>query len=467
MVMLREARRCFEELECLLWVARGRTELAASGMINRDIGAALSSAPRRLRPIWRGSTASWASMYAQSSGTTWLAPANNRGGLVPICGFTTHTADTRRGALPTSRRRKVPMCTEPHDSPGAAASVTIRPEPDAALSDPVSLVAVDAVRLTTLVDNYTDLLMPDEGPVRRHSFAAVAAQPRLSAGLVQPAEGYDVPVAEHGFSMLVTVTRAGHDHHLLFDAGMTPDGLADNMRRLGLSPFDIELIVLSHGHTDHVTGLDGLVRWLGPTNLPLVVHPGAFTKRRIAIPGGAEIRLPCPSGTALREAGLEVIERRQPSLLFDDSVLITGEVDRTTPFEHGMPFHEAYTDGVWEPDPLIVDDQALVVHVAGHGLVVLTGCGHAGIVNIVRYARRLTGIDTVSAVVGGFHLSGAAFEPLITPTVAALSEIGAEVIIPTHCTGWRAARAFAAAMPEAFVQNTVGARLELRHEQRI
>ncbi|HEX9176173.1 MBL fold metallo-hydrolase [Mycobacterium sp.] len=357
------------------------------------------------------------------------------------------------------------MCTEPHLHPGAAVSSTIRPEPAVALADPVTLMPVDAVTLTTLVDNSTDLLLADHGPVRRHGLLAAAAATRLATNVLDTGETYDVPLAEHGFSMLVTVTRDGHDHHLLFDAGMTPDGLCDNMRRIGLSPFDIELVVLSHGHSDHVTGLDGFIRAVGPSNLPVVVHPGAFTKRRIAIPGLLELELPSPSRGALREGGLDVVERRQSSLLFDNSVLITGEVDRTTDFEHGMPFHEALTDGAWAPDPLILDDQALIVHVAGHGLVVLTGCGHAGIVNIVRYARRLTGIDTVAAVVGGFHLSGPAFEPIIQPTVDALAAIGAEAIIPAHCTGWRAAHALAQAMPHAYIPNSVGSRLELRNEQ--
>ena len=353
------------------------------------------------------------------------------------------------------------MCTEPHHHAGAAASWGIRPEPAQPPADPITLSPVDAVTLTTLVDNSTDLLLIDQGPVRRAGLLAAAEAPRLATNVLDTGEAYDVPLAEHGFSMLVTVTRAGRDHHLLFDAGMTPDGLSSNMRRLSLSPFDIEMVVLSHGHSDHVTGLDGFIRSVGPSNLPLVVHPGAFTKRRIAIPGLFELELPSPSRTALREAGLEVIERRQPSLLFDNSVLITGEVDRTSDFERGMPFHEALTDGTWGPDPLIVDDQALIVHVGGHGLVVLTGCGHAGIVNIVRYARRLTGIDTVAAVVGGFHLGGPAFEPIIKPTVDALTEIGAEAIIPAHCTGWRAAQAFAQAMPDAYIPNSVGSRLEL------
>ena len=355
------------------------------------------------------------------------------------------------------------MCTEPHH-PGAAAFSGIRPE-TAPPSDPVTLIPVDGVTLTTLVDNSTDLLLPDQGPVRRRGLLAAATAPRLVSNVLDTGETYDIPLAEHGFSVLVTVSRAGHDHHLLFDAGMTPNGLTDNMRRFGLSPSDIELIVLSHGHSDHVTGLDGFVRSVGPANLPLVVHPGAFTKRRIAIPGSLELELPSPSRSALREAGLEVVERRQSSLLFDNSVLITGEVDRTTDFERGMPFHEALIDGAWAPDPLILDDQALVVHVAGHGLVVLTGCGHAGIVNIVRHARRLTGIDTVAAVVGGFHLSGPAFEPIIKPTVDALAEIGAEAIIPAHCTGWRAAHALALAMPNAYIPNSVGSSLELRNAQ--
>jgi 7,8-dihydropterin-6-yl-methyl-4-(beta-D-ribofuranosyl)aminobenzene 5'-phosphate synthase len=357
------------------------------------------------------------------------------------------------------------MCTEPPHHPGVVAPTFIRPEPIAALTDPVTLAPVDAITLTTLVDNTTDLLLTDQGPVHRHGLLAATSAPRLATNLLDTGEAYDIPLAEHGFSMLVTVSRDGHDHHLLFDAGMTPNGLSDNMRRLGLSPFDIELIVLSHGHSDHVTGLDGFVRTVGPRNLPLVVHPGAFTKRRIAIPELFELELPSPSRTAMQQTGLEIVERRHPSLLFDNSVLITGEVDRTSDFEHGMPFHEALTDGTWSPDPLILDDQALILHVAGHGLVVLTGCGHAGIVNIVRYARRLTGIDTVAAIVGGFHLSGPAFEPIIKPTVDALAEIGAGAIIPSHCTGWRAAHALAQAMPQAYIPNSVGSRLELRNEE--
>jgi 7,8-dihydropterin-6-yl-methyl-4-(beta-D-ribofuranosyl)aminobenzene 5'-phosphate synthase len=91
----------------------------------------------------------------------------------------------------------------------------------------------------------------------------------------------------------------------------------------------------------------------------------------------------------------------------------------------------------WQPDPLILDDQALVLSLGDRGLVVLSGCGHAGIVNTVRYARRLTGQDKVGAIVGGFHLSGPMFEQIIGPTVEALAELSPSLLVPAHCTGWR------------------------------
>ena len=85
-------------------------------------------------------------------------------------------------------------------------------------------------------------------------------------------------------------------------------------------------------------------------------------------------------------------------------VLITGEIHRSTDFEQGFPIHYAQIDGTWQLDPLIHDDQALVVHVRDKGLVVITMCGHRGVVNTVRRAKAIAGTDKVHAVMGGFHL---------------------------------------------------------------
>jgi 7,8-dihydropterin-6-yl-methyl-4-(beta-D-ribofuranosyl)aminobenzene 5'-phosphate synthase len=319
--------------------------------------------------------------------------------------------------------------------------------------DPIALEPVDEIEITTLVDNVFDALLPGDERVRRASLGTgTVSAPQFDGGRTSAGM-----LAEHGFSALVTVRRAGRSTTLLFDTGLSPDAMVTNADRLGIDLGDLHGVVLSHGHSDHAGGLAGLAGRRGVRSLPMVLHPGAWTRRRLALPGRTPDELPTLSRRALEGEGFEVVERRDPSLLLDGSVLITGEVDRTTEFEHGMPpAHQAWTGTEWTHDPLVIDDQALVVHVRGRGLVVLTGCGHAGAVNIVRQAQRLTGVGRLHALVGGLHLGGPAFEPVIPPTVAALTELAPGLIVPGHCTGWRAQHALAAALPDAWVQGSSG-----------
>jgi 7,8-dihydropterin-6-yl-methyl-4-(beta-D-ribofuranosyl)aminobenzene 5'-phosphate synthase len=269
-------------------------------------------------------------------------------------------------------------------------------------------------------------------------------------------------MAEHGFSALVRVRRGATTTTLLFDTGLSPDAMVTNADRLGVDLDGIHAVVLSHGHFDHAGGLAGLAGKRGVRSLPMVVHPLIWTRRRIAVPGREPEELPTLSKRALGREGFDVIERREPSLLVDRCVLITGEVDRTTEFERGMPpSHQAWTGSSWDPDPLVVDDQALVVHVRGRGLVVLTGCGHAGAVNIVRHAQRLTGVETLHALLGGLHLGGPAFEPIIGPTVSALTAMNPALVVPGHCTGWRAQHSLAAALPDSWMAGSSGSSFRL------
>jgi 7,8-dihydropterin-6-yl-methyl-4-(beta-D-ribofuranosyl)aminobenzene 5'-phosphate synthase len=207
--------------------------------------------------------------------------------------------------------------------------------------------------------------------------------------------------------------------------------------------------------------MEGLVRELGRTHLPVMIHPEFWSRRRVRFPGLEPAELPATSRSALQEMGFSIVEQRQPSFLLDESVLITGEVDRTTAFETGFQGHEALRHGAWEPDPLILDDQALVMSLGDRGLVVLSGCGHAGIVNTVLHARRLTGAATIAAIIGGFHLSGPMFERIIEPTVDALAELSPSLLVPAHCTGWRAVHRLATRFPEAFVMSAVGTTIAL------
>jgi 7,8-dihydropterin-6-yl-methyl-4-(beta-D-ribofuranosyl)aminobenzene 5'-phosphate synthase len=327
----------------------------------------------------------------------------------------------------------------------------------------IEIEPVDRVQITVLMDNVTDPLLVDQPGVARVNWprALLGALP-TAAARVSPDSGVpDALIAEPGFSALVRIEKGGRTRTLLFDTGVSPRGMVENMRRLGIAPADVEVIVLSHGHWDHVTGMEGLVAELGRASLPVMIHPEFWSRRRINFPGLEPAELPATSRSALEGMGFSIVEERQPSFLLDGAVLITGEVDRETAFETGFRGHEALRGDAWQPDPLILDDQALVVSLGDRGLVILSGCGHAGIVNTVRYARRLTGVDPIAAIVGGFHLSGPMFEPIIEPTVDALAELSPALLAPAHCTGWKAVHRIAARFPDAFVMSTVGATITL------
>ena len=322
---------------------------------------------------------------------------------------------------------------------------------------------VDRVEILTVIDNVMDLLLLSTDVAKRVGPGGREGQrmPMVDAPLLESGHAEDAPVAEHGLSFLISVTSGDSRRTVLFDTGSSVGVLVHNLRALGVDRAEIETIVLSHGHFDHTIGLNGLAEQFRPLP-PLVVHPDVWLRRRVAIPGREPFELPTTSREKVRAAGFQVIEERQPSSLLDGDLLVTGEIERTTEFEHGLPVQQAFRDGEWQADPLMRDDQALVAHLRGRGLVVITGCGHAGLINTVRHARNLTGIDRVHAVVGGFHLATPLFEPIIPPTVEALGELDPQVVAPTHCTGWRATHALAAAFPEAFIPGSVGTRYDLQ-----
>jgi 7,8-dihydropterin-6-yl-methyl-4-(beta-D-ribofuranosyl)aminobenzene 5'-phosphate synthase len=327
----------------------------------------------------------------------------------------------------------------------------------------IRLEPADQIQLTILVDNLTDPLLVDQEGIARLNWpkALLGAIPRAGSRMSPEMGVPDALIAEPGFSALVRIRKGERERTLLFDTGVSPGGMVENMRRLGISPAEIEVIVLSHGHWDHVTGMEGLVRALGRTQLPVMIHPDFWSRRRIRFPGLDPAELPATSRPALEGMGFEIVEERQPSFVLDGCALVTGEVDRTTEFETGFQGHEARRGGEWEADPLILDDQALVVRIRDEGLLVLSGCGHAGIVNTVRHAQKLTGERRIAAIVGGFHLSGPMFERIIDPTVEALGTLAPSLLVPAHCTGWKAVHRLAGRFPEAFVQCAVGTTIEL------
>jgi len=316
------------------------------------------------------------------------------------------------------------------------------------MSDRTTLLPVEAADVTILVDNFVDILLPGTETVQR-------------APLAWNWSEREQLIAEHGYSLLLTVQREGRNESILYDAGLGRNTVLHNMDVLAVQVNDLRAVVLSHGHADHHGGLEGLFQRVGRRKLPLVLHPDVWRDRRVVFPTGVQIHMPPPSHNDLDREGVTIVEERGPSLLLDGMVLVTGQVERVTDFEKGFPLQQARTNGEWEPDTWIWDDQAVVCHLKDKGLVVLSSCSHAGVINVLRHVQQLTGIDNVYAFIGGLHLTGGLFEAIIPRTIAELAAIGPALVVPGHCTGWKATHEVARQLSDAYIQTSVGTRLHL------
>ena len=302
----------------------------------------------------------------------------------------------------------------------------------------INICQADKAEVTVLIDNYTDLfMMEDTDLVKRPVF-----------------QGGHFPLAEHGLSILVTIEKDDNRHTFLFDAGMSALCLNHNAKAMGIDLNRVEAVVLSHGHPDHFGGLAGFLESVEDRK-QLIVHPHAFASRRLNNPLRGIHPLPPLDEDRLTAAGAVVEKTSEPAAWFSGMVATMGEVERVTDFETGFPWAEAKIDTLWEADPFY-DDQGIAFDVKDKGLVVIGGCSHAGIINTVLHAKKITGRSHVHAVLGGFHLTGPIFEPIIDPTVAEMEKIDPDIIIPLHCTGWKAIHEFEKAMPDKFVLNSVG-----------
>ena len=310
-----------------------------------------------------------------------------------------------------------------------------------------ALKAVDRVEILTLQDNYIEITAMD-------SNAVVTRANPLKEGEIR-----DSVLAEHGFSALVQTTLGNKTHTLLLDFGFSENGAAQNAETLNVDMTQVEAAALSHGHSDHTGGMAKLVTMTGKKNIPFAVHPSAFKSPRY-LKFGEELKINFPELTRemVKAAGLTVVETEKPYLLLEDTILFLGEIPRSTDFETGWPLPHCQQDGkeVWDA---IEDDTSIVMNLKNKGLIILSGCAHSGIINTVHHAMKVTGINKIHAVMGGFHLSGPFFEPIIDRTTQEFKKINPAYIIPTHCTGRKAIMEMEKQMPEQFILNMAGTKL--------
>jgi 7,8-dihydropterin-6-yl-methyl-4-(beta-D-ribofuranosyl)aminobenzene 5'-phosphate synthase len=307
---------------------------------------------------------------------------------------------------------------------------------------------VDAVDVLSLVDSAVDFL----SPISHRDVYSFGRWAKERFGPEWLGAHRATPLAEHGFSMLIRIFKGQKCHTVLFDTGSSSETICINAQRMGLNLNEVDVVVLSHGHYDHFGGLQAAVKAIGKPNLPLIVHDDMFKTRGTKAPNGA-IKKYSPFPTEQELATCQIIHTKKPYWIAEGAVCVTGEIPREAPFEKGLVHHCCFVDGVWQPEPQLADDRALVIKVHKKGLVVVSGCAHAGIVNTVRYAQKLGGTN-VYAVLGGFHLAGKERQ-IVADTVSELQKFQPTLIVPSHCTGWKATFILSQVLAQKHLSTTV------------
>lgn len=306
---------------------------------------------------------------------------------------------------------------------------------------------VDKLTITVITDNYYDAVRPDS-----------AIGTRFRATLNNSIH------AEHGLSYYIETQINGIPSSCMFDFGLDPVGVSNNMRLLDIDIGKANALGLSHGHFDHFGGLVEILRQNCTKikqGIPLYVGKEAFERRFSHRPGAHK---PQDIGQLNKDEieGLgvvKIVEIDKPTEIIPGCYL-TGNIEKVTGYEVISPSLLIERNGKHVQDDF-GGEQAIAVKVAGRGLVVLSGCAHTGIVNTVKYAQKVMGTDKICAVIGGFHLINATAE-IIQRTVSDISAIKPEYIVPTHCTGFEAITAFLNKMPEQFILNTAGTKYVIK-----
>jgi len=342
------------------------------------------------------------------------------------------------------------------------------------LAAPKEIPTVDRLVMTNLVDNVYDIFAK----------AGKLGSLTVTRNNLPFPYGSDVALlSEHGLAFHLQSLRGAEEKQILVDFALTPHTLTNNYQGLRVDPAKADALIISHGHVDHYGGLLDLARSLQGHGKPgLTLYAGGrdtFCHRWVVQPDGKNLDYGELKQDALEARGLRVAIAEEPTTVAGHA-MTSGHIPRITPFEMSPPaarleagatgsgcdatFH--FPPGTVKveakPGDLVKDifwgEHATAYNVKDRGLVVISSCGHAGIINSVRQLQKSTGVEKVHAVVGGWHLAPYP-DDLIDKTVAALKEIDPDYLIPMHCTGFRTMMAVQREMPQKLIMPSTGTRV--------
>ncbi|KAK2788601.1 hypothetical protein FQN53_003453 [Emmonsiellopsis sp. PD_33] len=336
-----------------------------------------------------------------------------------------------------------------------------------------SLVEIDALEATVIIDNELDVMSPPApGTVEVSGlFGHVAMR--------SPYHPQDRAEASRELHLEDTAIKGDERRSMLFDVGPTESSWEENAKRLGLDLSRVERIHLSHWHRDHSGGMLKTIQMIKEakkvkeeSNQDLVVdlHPSRPDYRGFRM-GPETISLQAdPSFEEIEAAGAKVEKHSSAHTVLDNMFLISGEIPRVTDYETGLKYAIRFNKatGEWHEDEAITDERLLACNIKGKlltsfsesirgkGIVIFSGCSHAGIVNASRHVVELIGQDVpVHAIFGGYHLATSEKDQ-IDATVRDLKALDPKVLLPGHCSGWRVKYEIEKEMPGRLVPSSVG-----------
>ena len=315
--------------------------------------------------------------------------------------------------------------------------------PSGAVPTKIQIPEAEKIVITVVTDNYYDQFRLDDKIAKRHF-----SKKRFGNCLH----------AEHGLAYHIETVVNGEAHSGLFDYAVLSDGVLRNLDLLEIDFKNVEALALSHDHGDHNAAMAEVLRAKKSDftkTIPFYIGEQFFAGTYIRRRGEIFPASPLKREEVERLGFVRITEIKGPTP-FIPGAYLPGRIELVTDYEKLSPMFLAKKGNEFVQETFL-GEQTVILNAKGKGLVVLSGCAHRGIVNAIRQAQTMTGIEKVHAIMGGFHLINAKPE-VILKTVADFKEINPDYIVPTHCTGFEAITTFAREMADKFILNTAGTR---------